>query len=96
MKSPLTSGVYLTGDTGWATRNHLSALALFLLLGPPLAIWQDAEGLAAAIVLALLVPALGLWRQSHALVPQTLSRRSVGACLLMTLLAIAWCSRLAT
>lgn len=96
VKSPLTSGVYLTGDTGWATRNHVSALGLFLLLGPLLTWWQDAEGLAAAILMATLIPAISLWRQSSVLVPQTLSRGSVVLCLLMALLGIAWCRYVAT
>jgi O-antigen/teichoic acid export membrane protein len=96
VKSPLTSGVYLTGDTAWAGRNHLLALGLFLVLGPTLAVWQDAEGLAAAILLSTLVPAILLWHQSHRLVAQTLTGASVAGCLLMTLLAIGWCALVAT
>jgi O-antigen/teichoic acid export membrane protein len=75
VKAPLTSGVYLRGDTAWATRNNLQSLMIFLLVGPLLATGYDAEGLAAAIVLATLIPAVWLWRESRDLLSQKLVSR---------------------
>ena len=52
VRSPLTSGILVTGRTGWATRNSLLGLAVFLVLIYPLArLWQ-AEGMAAALLVA--------------------------------------------
>src|SRR3546814_13530092 len=52
VRSPLTAGILMTGHTGWATRNSLLGLVVFLILIYPLAhLWQ-AEGLAAALLIA--------------------------------------------
>jgi len=52
VRSPLTAGILVTGRTGWAARNSLFGLAVFLILLYPAArLWQT-EGMAAAVLVA--------------------------------------------
>jgi O-antigen/teichoic acid export membrane protein len=65
VRSPLTSGILVTGQTGWATHNSLLGLAVFLVLIYPLArLWQ-AEGMAAALLIANSVATGALIAQSR-------------------------------
>src|SRR3546814_277206 len=64
VRSPLTAGILMTGHTGWATRNSLLGLVVFLILIYPLAhLWQ-AEGMAAALLIAHTTATLVLVAQS--------------------------------
>lgn len=64
VRSPLAAGILVTGRTGWATRNSLLGLAVFLVLIYPLArLWQ-AEGMAAALLIAHAAATLVLMMQS--------------------------------
>lgn len=91
VRSPLTAGILVTGRTGWATRNSLLGLVVFLVLIYPLArLWQ-AEGMAAALLLAnavaMAVLAAESWRHCRprldrtAALPVLAALCGVGLCL---------------
>ncbi|WP_341702391.1 oligosaccharide flippase family protein [Ferrovibrio sp.] len=52
VKSPLTSGILVTGRTGWSTTNSLLALVVFCLLCYPASRLWEAAGMAAALLVA--------------------------------------------
>lgn len=60
VKSPLSAGILLTGQTGWAVRNNLFALAIFLVLCYPMSHVWGLTGMTFAMLCATVAPMLTL------------------------------------
>lgn len=85
VKSPLSAGILLTGQTGWAVRNNLFALAIFVLLCYPASQIGGLTGMTFAMLCATLLPTLSLGAAARHHCPQTIH----GAALLAGGLAAA-------
>lgn len=62
VKSPLTAGILVTGQTGWAVRNNVFALSVFTILAYPATELWAATGTALALLAANLAATLSLAR----------------------------------
>lgn len=74
LKSPLCAGINHDGQTGWAWRNNLLALAVFAACAAPLGASLGGVGIALATVAASIVTTFPLYRASQRAVPQALGR----------------------
>lgn len=77
-KSPLSAGILLTGRTGWAVRNNLFALAVFLLLAYPAAQFAGLTGIAVALLGANIVAAGTLIVAARRHCPQHVRLSAIG------------------
>ncbi len=92
VKSPLGAGLLRLPGTGWALRNHLLTLALFLPLAWPAIRLAGAVGATAAIALANMLATLILFMQAQHHSAQNLPRLALllPPALAATCLATAW------
>lgn len=60
VKSPLSAGILLTGQTGWAVRNNLFSLAIFVALCYPTSQIWGLPGMTFAMLCATVIPTLTL------------------------------------
>lgn len=92
VRSPLTAGILRTGETGWAVRNNVFALAVFLLLFYPLSRIWGLEGMATAMLCANIVPMLTLAAAAYRHCPQSIHALAwaSGGLAVATVVATSW------